>query len=227
MSEISTRQLILEFMRRHPRVTVKLLHEGVLKHLTIKAVERALANLQRDKLVRSFPGFGKEKIYTLTARGARRQGLDERRFRRQPNLGAIRASLTLLMFCVQEGRQLLTASEFAELLPDQAACGGLCHRRYYLDDDTEQPLLTMIIPDYARGNVKRVVRRVRREITRRKTHGPFRDLIYARLFQLVIVTPLESRRAEEIRQWLKHETYPHRVVAVPGMTDLVSVEERK
>jgi hypothetical protein len=227
MSEKSARQLVLEFLCRHPRVTVKLLHEGVLKHLTIKAAERALANLILDKLVRSLPGLGKEKIYTLTQLGARRRGLDERRFRREPNFGAKRASIALLAFCVQEQRELLTAAEFAELFPEQAKCCDMkCHRRYFIDDDDEQPLLSMIVPDHARESVKRVTRTCRRVIDDRKAYQPWRDLIYARLFQVVAVTPLESK-AEEIRKVLRHDTYPHRVVAVPALVDLVSLEERK
>jgi hypothetical protein len=67
---------------------------------------------------------------------------------------------------------------------------------------------------------------VRREINDRKAHGPWRDLIYARLFQPVIVTPTEEK-GRQIRDQMTHDTYPHRVVAVPEMTALVFLEKEK
>src|SRR5262245_30931198 len=141
---MSTRQRALDVLMRH-LVTFDLFCK--LSGLQQKNAERILGLLQRDKLVRSLPYVGGKKLYTLTAAGARKLGLDERRYRRAPGPQARIERLTLAMFCAQEGHTALTVAEFTELLPEQAACPGKFTRRYFVDKKRDS-LLSVVVPDF-------------------------------------------------------------------------------
>jgi hypothetical protein len=210
---------ILDAAFRYHHVTVRLLH--LITGLPAKTVERALANLRRHGLLRSYPiPGGRFYVYTPTAKAARTRGFDERRYRRPPGDDLICEHLTLLMYCYQFGHTLLTPREFAAKFPEQAACPDMSHRRYHNDRTFEQPKLTIIVPDFrATSSVKAIVRRVRHELNRRRRHQPWRDLIYHKLFQITVVTGSEQK-ARKIRARLASQTCPHRVVVVPGIEDL-------
>jgi hypothetical protein len=211
---MSTRQGALDVLMRH-LVTFDLFCK--LSGLQRKNAERILGLLQRDKLVRSLPYTGGKKLYTLTAVGARKLGLDERRYRRAPGSQARIERLTLAMFCAQEGHRALTVPEFTELLPEQAACPGAFKQRYFVDKKRDS-LLTVIVPDMGTP-ARRCARRARREIDRRRPHQAWRDLIYHKLLQVVVVTAFGTK-AEAIRAHLEHDTFPNAVVVVDGLEDL-------
>jgi hypothetical protein len=194
---------------------------GRSPELPVKTVERALANLRRDGLIRSHPvPGGRFYVYSPTANAARLRGLDERRYRRPPGDDLICEHLTLLMYCYQFGHTLLTPREFAARFPQQAACPDMSHRRYHVAGTREKAVLTIIVPDFRSTNsVKAIVRRVRHEVNRRKRHQPWRDLIFHGLFQIAVVTGSEQK-ARKIRARLASQTCPHRVVVVPGIEDL-------
>ena len=86
----------------------------------IKALEAALAKLIAAGLVVAYPFIGTKKFYMLSAKGARQQGLDPKRFMRRPGPEALSARLTISLFCQQFDRRLLTRSEFAAVFPAQA-----------------------------------------------------------------------------------------------------------
>jgi hypothetical protein len=222
----STRQTILDAAFRYHYVTVLLLH--LITGLPVKTVERALANLRRDGLIRSHPvPGGRFYVYSPTANAARLRGLDERRYRRPPGDDLICEHLTLLMYCYQSGHTLLTPQEFAAIFPEQAACPDMSHRRYHIDSTLEQPVLTIIVPDFrATNSVKAIVRRFRREVNRRKKYQPWRDLLYHALMSITVVTGTENK-ARKIREKLASEACAARVVVVPGIEDLVPRKEPK
>jgi hypothetical protein len=211
---MSARQRALDVLMRH-LVTLDLFCR--LSGLPRKNAERVLRLLQRDKLVRSLPYAGGKKLYTLTAAGARKLGLDERRYRRAPGAQARIERLALAMFCAQEGQKLLTAAEFTELLPEQAACPGKFTRRCFVDKKRDS-LLSVAVPDFG-SPARRCARRARREIDRRRPHQAWRDLIYHKLLQVVVVTSFETK-AEIIRAHLEHDTFPNATVVVEGLEDL-------
>src|SRR5947209_2451959 len=110
---MSTRDLALDRFRRHPRLL-----KPTLMALTDRGesnIERVLADLQRDKTIRTFPYLGGKKLYSLTPTGARLLGLDWRKFRRAPTTFAIQTGQLIAEFCAREQLQLLTDDEFAEI----------------------------------------------------------------------------------------------------------------
>jgi hypothetical protein len=206
--------------------TVELLHEGEFNGCSRKTAERVLADLQRDKQVWSFAyPVGKKKLYTLTGRGARLEGLDERRFRHAPGLGAVRKHVSVLAFCVRSGNTLVRPGELPPPFEKVVACKGVNHSRYFVDFEPEQPRLSYIMPDHGSIHSRRIVKKVANELRRRKEHLPFKDLIYVKkLFSVTIITATEERR-DEIARRLSHLTVAHAIVAVPEMTDFLLFED--
>lgn len=219
-----TAQTILDAAFRYHHVTVLLLH--LITGLPVKTVERALANLRRRGLMRSYPvPGGRFYVYTPTPKAARRRGLDERRYRRPPSDDLICENLTLLMYCYQFGHTRLNEREFASAFAQQAACPDMSHRRYHIDYSQEQPVVTIIVPDFrATNSLKAIVRRFRHEVSRRKRHQPWRDLLYHGLLSVTVVTGTEEK-ARRLRDRLASETCPHRVVVVPGIENLAPQKE--
>jgi hypothetical protein len=223
----SSRLLTLRFIARYGLTDVESLFEGVFqpRGMTIKAAEKTLRNLRLDGLVQSFSFLGNRKLYGLTPRGARRCGLDERKYRREPTPQTRCEHYTALRFCLLNNYELLTPGEFAERFPRLAACGRMGERRYFIDFDPrhEIPLLSLIIPDYAaEDSVRYAAGKAGRAVHERKRHEAWKDFIYVyNLLELVILTATDEK-ALSIGRLMKHDTFPHRVVALaePGLEDL-------
>ena len=214
---MSSRERVRVAFRRYRILTIPLLE--ALTGLGRKNVERIVAVLRRDGIIRPFPFLGNQKIYTPTARGATRLGLDPRKHGRAPGVPTIFEHLLVAAFCAEEGHTLLTPGEFAELLPEQAACPGAFLRRYLVDGTLPEPLLTVIVPDFG-TSARRCARRARREIDRRKRHQHWRDLIFHRLLRVLVVTPFGEAKAAAVMEQLNHDTFPHAAVAVRGVEGL-------
>lgn len=214
---MSSRERVRAEFERHRILTIPLI--AALTGLGRKNVERIVAHLRRDGVIRPFPFLGNQKIYTPTARGATRLGLDPRKHGRAPGVPTILEHLLVAAFCAQEGHTLLTPGEFAELLPEQAACPGAFRRRYLIDRTLPEPLLSVIVPDFG-SSARRCARRARREIDRRKAHRAWRDLVYHRLLRVLFVTPFGDAKAAAVLEHLNHDTFPHAAVAVRGVEAL-------
>ena len=83
--------------------------------------------------------------------------------------------------------------------------------------------LGLFLPDF-QSDVRRIVRKVRREFDRRLRHPQWNQLIRGGLF---LATPLTAfpKKAEVLRQLLGREPWPHRVEVVPSITNLLVREE--
>lgn len=223
----SSRRQTRGFIARYGLTDVESLFEGVFqpRGMTVKAAEQTLRNLRLDGLVQPIPFLGNRRLYGLTARGARRCGLDARKYRRAPTPQTKCEHYTALRFCLRDNHKLLTPGEFSECFPQLAACGRMGERRYFIDYGArhEVPLLSLIIPDYAaEDSVRYAAAKARRAVQERKRHEAWKDVIYVHsLLQLVILTFTEAKAAA-IRRTLRHETFPHRVVALalPHLEDL-------
>jgi hypothetical protein len=214
---MSTRALARRTFKRHPRQIKRLLMAfmGIEK----SNAERVIADLQRDKFIKSWPFLEDgTRLYTLTTHGAREMGLDWRKFRRAPTAQAIQTGLLVAQFCAEHGHEKLTDDEFAEILPELAACPGRWSRRYFVDHKRDS-LLTVVVIDLG-ARAKRVASRARREIDRRRPFGPWQDLIFNNLLQVVVLTPFGAMKAKAIGEQLENDTFPHAVVAVRGLEDL-------
>ena len=218
---MSVRSCALGMATRHGIATIRLTHKAK-PDVTVKAIERAFADLQRDNEIEHCATVGRQFVYAPTPAAARNAGLDDRRFRRLPGIQTLAERLAILTFCVDSRYQLLTKGEFAQLFPEQAACRGLNHARYCVDWNAGQPVATYLVPDYG-ADARRVARKALREWHRRKEHQAFRDLIYFRpepLFRLRIITAFESK-AESIRRHLVNSPFRPDIVVVPGLEDFL------
>lgn len=215
-------QTILEFLGRHPLVTIAILHAAVGGTRSIKATEAAVAGLQRDGLIRSYPFTRNRKLYGLTPKGARGLGLDEKRFAKPPGLQAIVQNLSILMFCVQGGHKLLTRREYAERFPELAIYSGLSRNRYFRDrTDPTQTRLGLIVPDFGAHYLK-VTKKARREIEKRKAkeREDFKTFVLRGMFSIHVVTGF-SAKAALIERALERESVRHLVTVVPDLKDLL------
>jgi hypothetical protein len=223
----SSRRQTSGFIARYSLTDVESLVKGVFqpRGMTIKAAEQTLRNLRLDGLVQPFPFVGNRRLYGLTPRGARRCGLDARKYRRVPTPQTKCEHYTALRFCLRDNHKLLMPGEFSADFPQLAACGRMGERRYFIDHDPrhEVPLLSLIVPDYAAvDSVRYAATKARRAVQERKRYEAWKDLIYVHsLLQLVILTFTEEKAAA-IRRLMRHETFPHRVVALslPHFEDL-------
>ena len=183
---------------------------ATLADLGEKNVERLLGLYRRDEQVRTLPYVGKRKLYTLTARGAKRLGLDPRKHRRAPMFQTIANDLLIATFCAEHKQQLLLPSEFAEMLPDLAALPGYT-RRYFIDTDGT---LSLIVPDFGM-RARELARRARGAVNERKERfDAWKKLIYPRAFRIYVVTPYGERKAKLIEKHLSIDTFPHVVARV-------------
>lgn len=216
------RQTILEFMARYPLVTVALLHAAVGGTRSLKATEAALASLQRDGLIASYPFTRNRKLYGLTPKGALMFGLDEKRFAKPPGVQAMAQNLAIAMFCVQEGHKLLTRREFSERFPELNLYSGLSRNRYVRDrTDPSQTRLGLVVPDFGAHYLK-VAKKARREIEKRKAkeREDFKTFVLRGMFSIHVVTGF-STKAALIERALEKESVRHFVTVVPDLKDLL------
>jgi hypothetical protein len=220
---MSSRASVLEFALRYTLVDVASTYEAKFepRGLTSKAAERTFANLRHDDLVRPVRFIGGRVLYSPTFKAARRFGLDERRFKRNPTFPTICEHYTALRYCVASGNELLTPGEWAERCPQLASTGRLGERRYFIDYARDPPTPSLILPDYAGvASISKLLKRARRAIADRSQHEVWRRCIYYKFFQLVIVTALPSK-ADRIAWALRNETFPRQVVALEGLAELL------
>jgi hypothetical protein len=216
----SSRSLVLDSFKRYRILTIDLL--VALTGLGRKNAERLVAYLLRDATIRSFAFIGNRKIYTLTAKGARGQGLDPRKHRRAPSVTVIFEHLLVAMFCAQEKQTLMTPGGFARLFPALAKCPGY-RRRYFIDADGT---LSLIVPDYGL-RARDLARKVRRQVDDRKRSEPWQKFIYNRALHVFVVTAAAfERKARLVEKHLEIDTFPHTVVRVHGLDDLIGAKTR-
>jgi hypothetical protein len=213
---MSTRQWALECVICYGNVTVETLH-ALRPEVSIKTIQRAVANLQRDKLISCCGHVRTQKVYAPTVLAARRAGLDERRFRRGVKPGTIPVRLSILKFSIQTRYQPFSRRDFAAMFPAQAKCKKLNHSQYAVDWNAAQPIVSYLMVDGI-ASIRYLSRRIRREWNRRKLHQPFRDLMYHGLFRLVLITATETK-AVDIRRRLGKGPASCDVIAVRGIED--------
>jgi hypothetical protein len=107
---------------------------------------------------------------------------------------------------------------------------GSQHRtRYYLDTrerDRGLVRLALMVPDLG-SHPRRLVRKVRREVhKRREVGGWLLSLIQQRLFSVTVLTGFPGK-ARQIRAALEHQDEFHfRVEIVPGYGEILSLLEK-
>jgi hypothetical protein len=210
---MSSRSLVLDTFRRYRNLTIDLL--VALTGLGRKNVERIVAYLRRDGVIRPCSSLGNKRVYTLTVRGAVRLGLDPRKHRRTPGVQAIIDSLFIATFCAEYKQTLMTPAGFNEEFADLAPARGY-RRRYFLDEDGT---LSIMVPDYGL-RPRRLAQKARRAIdVRKRTGKPWMTMIEndgLRVFVLV----RSERKAARVRKHLERDTFPHNVVVVTGADEL-------
>jgi hypothetical protein len=213
---MSARKRVLECAIRNRVVTVEILR-GFFPDLSVKTIEAALRNLERDKLIKECPApfSTRAKHYAPTALAARKNGLDERRFERGPRAGVVPRRLAISLFVQQTGYSVWMRHEFTALFPALAECKELDHNAYVVDWNAADPVVYYTMVDQV-ANLRYLLRRVRREWSKRKRYQAWRDHMYHGLFKLVLITLSESKAAD-IRRRLARTSTPCDVVAVPGI----------
>src|SRR5690606_4762836 len=180
-----------------PEVYHRLLFDG----LTPKAAERVITRLMKEGLLRSHLLFGARRYYTLTPRAARVLGVREKWLERPMGPQALIQNMSILAACclAEPPRERMTAEEFAGRFPGLVV-RGLGASRYYLDRDEARGVvrLALYLPDF-QSDVRRLVRKVRREFDRRMRHPEWNRLIKGGLFLVTVLTAF-PRKADALRQ---------------------------
>ena len=217
---------ILRFTWRYRLGVFESYRRVLFPGVTAKAAERVVTRLMKEELLQSFPLAGPRRYYTLTAKGARVLGVSEKWLEKAMGPQALIQNMSILAACClgETQRERMTPEEFGERFP-KLAVKGLGSSRYYLDrDDASGAIrLGLFLPDF-QSDVRRIVRKVRREFDRRLRHPQWNQLIRGGLF---LATPLTAfpKKAEVLRQLLGREPWPHRVEVVPSITNLLVREE--
>lgn len=135
-----------------------------------------------------------------------------------------------MAFCLQndERRERLTRPELIAkfgAVAGEHIFGRHYRTRYYLDmRDRDEGIvrLSLMIPDLG-AHPRRLVRKVRREIEKRRASGGWlHKLIQARLFSVTVLTAFPAK-ARQLEANLQRETFHFRVELVPGYGDLLGL----
>lgn len=228
VTRIKSGEAIVECLMRYSVGTTSTFMAGPLAGLSDKAAERAISRLLADGSIESHPLKGPMRYYTLSAETARKRGIHDGRGSGTQAMGfqGLCQNYAMTASCLFSSpqKQRLTRDEFASRFPmicENARSIKHFRTRYFLDvSDRANGVvrLGLFVADLGQ-NLRRLVRKVRREVERRRTTS-FGPLIAERLFAPCVLTAF-PKKAEQIQAALKDETFPVRVEVVAGLSDIL------
>jgi hypothetical protein len=211
---------LIPFIARYRMATTQALM-AALNDASPKSIERALSRrLQAGKLV-SFPLRGPMKYYTLSVEMSTQLGLHDGRCGMALGYQSLCQNYAMMASCVLSDipKVRLNRDEFAAKLPMLLHDGQLpkhYRTRYFIDSsqrDAGVVRVGLFIVDHGQ-HLRRLVRKVRREIEKRR-EGPFATLVAKNLLIPYVLTAF-PQKAAQIQTALARESFSYRVETVPG-----------
>ena len=219
---------ILKFTWRYRLGIPEVFHRRFFDGSTPKAAERVITRLMKEGVLQSFILYGANRYYTLTPKGARVLGVSEKWLEKPMGPQALIQNVSILAACClgPAARERMTAEEFTERFPGLVV-RGLSSSRYYLDREESggSVRLGLFLPDF-QSDVRRLVRKVRREFDRRLRHKEWNGLIHNNLFVVTVLTAFPGK-ADRLDQLLSRERWPYRIEVVPSIANLLVREEKE
>lgn len=186
----------------HNRVaTLDVVHRRHCPGRTVSAAKKVLNRLERRGLIRSFAyTLTGAKLWMLTSAGCYRLGVSDKLSRPLKTQGlARRLALCVFLYGGARPLRVLTPAEL-----DAAAPGGSAldpQAVYYLDEAAGTRRIALVVIDYGALDARRVARKCAREVRDRFEHPGFRPLVFARLFQVTVLTST-AEKAQRVRTLL-------------------------
>lgn len=207
------------FLLRNGIGTTQILADGPLKGSSDKAVERLVSRLLAEGTIESHQLMGPSRYYVLSGEACRRHGINDGRSSTQAfgHQGLLQNfAMTLSGVYGNPPKQRLTRDEFAQKLPMLCENGRApkhYRTRYFIDDSLRAEGVVRIglfVVDLGQ-HMRRLVRKVRREVERRRV-GRFAELVQQKLLVPFVLTS-SNAKAKQLETMLREFEYP-RVIEV-------------
>lgn len=194
---------ILAFVGRYRAVTIRMIWNRYLSNTSLDNAARVVRRLVRRDLLRKIV-CGEELSYILPTRlGLRIAGLQPRTPRpfTEQSLPVV---LAIASYCVSNGLDRFTNSEFCDSYPELSQ-PGMRSSNYVLIDTSTGPKLQLIVVDRG-GTPRRIKGRVRRLIAQRKRLPAFRSLMDAGRFQINVLAGTKEQHAR-INDYIQRHSF--------------------